>query len=491
MNHGELIISGFRGTAFNKELEKKILVDKAAGLILFARNISTLKSLKKLTTCCQSARKSISRSPLIIAIDHEGGRVNRFGSLLTSIPSSMAIASAASEEETKKLGKLMACELLACGINLNLAPVLDINDVEENPGIGIRSFGSNARTVSKFANKLIEGMAKNGLQACPKHFPGKGSARKDAHYVLPYINKTSKKLFNHDIVPFKNTIKKGRAKCVMVSHAIYPALDKNFPASMSTKIIDKILIKKLGYTGLIITDDIEMGAIKNNYDLSYFSTRSLKAGADILLVCHSKNAFKKAKTGISKLPDSIIEKRIAKITAWKEQHLCFQKHPVNKRNLTTAARTVSEKAVEIKINRKITAKKRCLLISFTGDASAVESYSKTCMEEISTLCRKYIPGTKKIFLPLNPSSCRYKEISLSARTPIILSNNAHLHKNQEKAIQTILKKTKGNCFAFAISNPYDKKYFKKCAVSGATYSPGKYSLEKIFKFLKEQLNGYN
>lgn len=245
--------------------------DDIGGIILFERNISLRKKYFP----------PAAKIPQFIAIDQEGGRVNRIKKGVTVLPPASCVRN---EKDAYMRGKILASELMSLGVNIDFVPVVDVNTEKKNPVIGDRSFGSNPMRVSKLGAAMIRGMQKNGLIACAKHFPGHGPTKSDSHLCMPKVNLSIKEWKKVHLLPFIKAIKAG-VKTIMVGHILYPVLDKKYPASLSYKVITEWLRKRLGFKGLIITDDLSMGAINKHYNSGKAAVLAFCAGADILMVC--------------------------------------------------------------------------------------------------------------------------------------------------------------------------------------------------------------
>src|SRR5690606_28584713 len=204
-------------------------------------------------------------------------------------------------------GKLVS----SFGFNVNFAPVLDINSNPENPVIGDRSFGNNPDVVSKLGIQMMKGIQGENIIPAIKHFPGHGDTSVDSHVELPVVQKTMAELEQMELIPFKQAIAEG-ADMVMIAHILLPSIDPKFPSSMSEAIITDLLREKIGFDGVVITDDMTMEAIKNSFDIGKASVMSVKAGADIVMVAHEFENVVKAITALTTAVENgeITEERI-------------------------------------------------------------------------------------------------------------------------------------------------------------------------------------
>ncbi|MEW5951978.1 MAG: glycoside hydrolase family 3 protein [Elusimicrobia bacterium] len=220
-----------------------------------------------------------------IAIDYEGGTVFHSETLgLMDLPTNMMLGAANDNNDTASLFYLAGLELKKAGINMSFTPVLDVNSNPMNPIIGIRSFSSNPEKVYMLGNSVINGFKAANILSSVKHFPGHGDTYLDSHKTLPQVNLPEHELINRHIYPFKRIIDEKNADCLMTAHVLYPALDKDMPASLSAKIMKNILRENLKYDNLIITDSLDMKAITSKYDIPTAAFTALKNGADLLLI---------------------------------------------------------------------------------------------------------------------------------------------------------------------------------------------------------------
>lgn len=250
----------------------------AGGVVLFSRNITGADGLRTLT----AKLRERSSGPLRVAIDHEGGHVARIGSPLTRFPSAMAIAATGSVELAEASARAAALELAWLGIDVNLAPVLDVAANPANPSVGVRSFGSDPGVVARFGAATVRGLRSGGVAATAKHFPGHGRTPVDTHHGLPTLSGGIDELRRTDLPPFQAAIEAG-TELVMVSHAAYEGLTDGLPSTMSERIMTGLLRGELGFDGLILTDAMVMGAIADGHDIAAASASAVMAGAHAVM----------------------------------------------------------------------------------------------------------------------------------------------------------------------------------------------------------------
>jgi beta-N-acetylhexosaminidase len=282
---GQMIIAGVPGTLMDEETGRLITQYHVGGFILYKANLQTVDQTRALLNGLKESNRSAS-VPLFLSIDQEGGKVSRLPAPLIPLPSSREIAGGGSSSRALAVGEAIGQQLQAFGFNVNYAPVLDIDSNPQNPVIGSRSFGSTAALVSSFGIREMEGLRASGIIPVVKHFPGHGDTSVDSHLELPVVNKTLRELQELELVPFAQAVK-SQADAVMIAHILLPEIDPDHPATMSQAVIAGLLRGRMGFDGVVITDDMTMGAILNHYDLGQAAVQSVQAGSDIVLVAHS------------------------------------------------------------------------------------------------------------------------------------------------------------------------------------------------------------
>jgi beta-N-acetylhexosaminidase len=278
---GQMFMVGLAGNALKKE-ELAILRDcPFGGFVLFKHNCSSAEQIRAL---CDSLWNTARDLPPFIAIDQEGGNAHRLPKPFTHFPSAARIGESGDPTLAYRAGRAAAAELALVGINLNFAPVLDVNSNPNNPVIGDRSFAADPRQVIEFSQPWIQGTRDAGIIPCGKHFPGHGDTDKDSHIDLPSVDKSLDQLRAVELPPFAQACC-NRIESLMTAHVLYRALDGEFPATLSVAIVTNLLREELRYDGLVFSDALEMKAISDNYGDNEAGALCIRAGVDVLLRC--------------------------------------------------------------------------------------------------------------------------------------------------------------------------------------------------------------
>ena len=287
---GQMMIFGFHGTKANDDINWMFDTCHMGGIILFDRNMENKSQVKILTTALNEGKKI----PLFWAIDEEGGSVYRMGYDLTPPPSQKEIGASGDPSQAYNSANSIAQELKEMGVNLNFAPVADVGTPDT------RSFSTDGNTVAEFVSQAAKGYEDAGIFYCLKHFPGIGLWKVDSHKDIEMITGDRNTFDTIDLVPFKKIIAENDNSkfMVMVSHYKYTAFDTENSATLSPAIMTDLLRNELGFKGVIITDDMDMGAVSNYHDEKSLSVAAVKAGADIILSCHEYEKQRKMYEGV-------------------------------------------------------------------------------------------------------------------------------------------------------------------------------------------------
>lgn len=323
---GQMIVTGFPTLELSQEMKDLIEHYSIGNCILFSHNIADKHQLGTLVAELQQLFVAHTGVAGFITIDQEGGRVTRMPKDATNIPGAMAIASTGRPENAYAAGRITARELKALGINFNLAPVMDINNNPLNPVINVRSYGDTAETVAEYGIAMMRGLLDGGVLSSLKHFPGHGDTSVDSHIGLPTINKTLEELEQLELLPFKAAIEQG-APAIMSAHILFPQIEtSNVPATMSRTIITELLKNRLQYKGLVISDCLEMDAIKRFYGTAKGAVGAIKAGVDLIFISHTPSlvieAVREIEAAVAagELEEAIIDEAVHKILAYKAEY---------------------------------------------------------------------------------------------------------------------------------------------------------------------------
>jgi len=280
---GRLLIIGFDGTAMSTTLGALLGGVQPAGVILFARNIAGAAQTFELLKDCRAA----VGSPLFACVDLEGGRVDRFRNVLGPAPSAAEVFATRDRKLFRKQGRIIGDSCRALGFNVDFAPSLDLAFEASRSIMSSRTVSEDPREVVLYAREFLAGLREARVAGAGKHFPGLGEGKLDSHHELPVIEKAWKPLWEQDLAPYR--VLKNTLPFVMVSHAAYPKVTREAsPASLSKTWITEILRKRIGYRGLIASDDLEMGGVLSAAPIEQATVEHIRAGGDLCLICHQE-----------------------------------------------------------------------------------------------------------------------------------------------------------------------------------------------------------
>ncbi|GJL56178.1 MAG: glycoside hydrolase family 3 [Nitrospirales bacterium] len=320
---GQLFMIGFDGTELSPELNAWLHAYQPGGIILFSRNLVDAHQIAQLTNSLQELAAS---SPFLMAIDQEGGKVSRLPSGFTIFPPAATVAACGSSDFAYQAAAVTAQELRAVGFNMNMAPVLDIHTNPSNPIIGNRAFSADPETVCTLGNATISGLHDHGVIACGKHFPGHGETTKDSHKELPVVTLSKERLERIELHPFRSAIAHG-LQALMSAHVHYPALDETVPATLSHTVMATLLRGELGFSGVVLSDDLEMNAIAEHMTMGDAAVRSIQAGVDLILICHQQARQAEAIEAVEEavkagaISTNRLDASLARISALKQRFL--------------------------------------------------------------------------------------------------------------------------------------------------------------------------
>jgi beta-N-acetylhexosaminidase len=296
---GQLLIVGFDGTEMTPRLSSLLTRLQPAGVILFARNIKSAEQTYRLLRDCQ---KCVA-TPLFTCVDLEGGLVDRFRDVLGPAPSAADVFATGDRKLFRKHGQIIGENCRALGFNVDFAPSLDLAFAASHSVMSSRVVSADPRETVSYAREFLVGLQSANVLGCGKHFPGLGEGKLDSHHELPVIKKSVKSLWTEDLAPYRTLHR--QLPFVMIAHAAYPQATKDrIPASLSRVWITDILCKRIGYRGLIVSDDLEMGGVLSASPIGEAAVKTILAGSDLCLICHREDHVRCAHEALMKAAES-------------------------------------------------------------------------------------------------------------------------------------------------------------------------------------------
>jgi len=317
---GQLLIIGFDGAEFTPALAEMLARIQPAGVILFARNIINAQQTQKLLNDCQASVKD----RIFTSVDLEGGRVDRFRNVTGPTPSAAEVFATGERKLFRKHGEIIGKICSALGFNVDFAPVLDLAFAASRKVMSSRAFSTDPKAVGTYAREFLAGLGAAGVIGAGKHFPGLGEGNLDSHHELPVIRKSFSQLWEEDLVPYR--LMKRELPMVLVNHASYPDVSGDpLPASLSKYWITDVLRRRIGYRGLVVSDDLEMGGVLEAAPIDEAATKFIAAGGDLCLICHEQARVEQAYETMLRVTerDSRFRRRVvessARIAAFKKK----------------------------------------------------------------------------------------------------------------------------------------------------------------------------
>lgn len=502
---GQLVFAGFPGHTYDEHIRKLVEEYKLGNIILFARNVDNIKQLHDLNhKLHEEIMKNTGIMPLI-SIDQEGGMVTRIMNGATFLPGSMSI-SATNSNNAYLMGKVSGEELRALGINMNLAPSLDVNNNPLNPVIGVRSYSDKPEVVSEYGLKFIKGLKETGVISTAKHFPGHGDTEADSHYSLPTVPHSKVRLNEVELVPFKKAIEAG-VDSIMSAHVFFTAYESdNLPATLSKKVLTNLLREELGFKGLIVSDCMEMKAISDNYTTPKGSLMGLLAGLDMVFVSQTLDnqvatlelIYNSVMDG--SFPEELLNEKVERILQLKSRIYPLMKKYFydedfqKKYDLVTDPKTkklssdIVDKSLTKVRGKDFYPNKKTLVI-------ATEPFATTIAEdEVSS--RSIVDMLKVAKIPFYSIKIKVKitdeeieEINKKARyyeQVIVCTYNAKIFTSQAKLINR-LHNTVEDLYVISTRNPYDIHAFSYVKNYLCVYEYTPNSVNTIIKYLNREI----
>ena len=491
---GQLFFIGFKGYTLSKKTKEFLRIIQPGGIIFFENNI---KSKHQVKTLIKEINSLLEIKPFI-AVDQEGGSVERLRNICTSTPSPWGL-SKVGLKELLDAHRIIINELLELGFNMNLVPVLDINSNIQNPIIGTRSISANPTIVSEYGNEIIKLYSKYNIIPIAKHFPGHGDLTIDSHVSLPRLSKNLNELKVFELIPFEKAIQ-NKVPAIMAGHIQLPKLEKDIkrPASLSKDVLVGLLRKKLAFKGLIITDELNMKGVTKNFPIHIAAYEAIKAGADLVLFNFMEDSSLKAY--------EYIKGRISNVKAYHDSPLFIKRVEesykriisIKERFFKTKSRGVMHyaptkyKQLSLELANKVVhwIKKDSFFKPIEKTESIEIIYPitpKLRIEDLKSIVKE--TGIKKHILieyPLNLNSESIKRITKKLKRnsrKILITYDVALRNNQKKLFLSLIGLAPNLC-VIAAGLEHDLEYLPKVKNLIAAYAPNYISLLAAFrKFL--------
>lgn len=492
---GQVIMVGLPYDYLDNEYKKFIEEYKIGNYILFARNYTDSKQMKSFMKDLYNYTESVTGSFPLVSIDQEGGMVVRLFKDVTFPASPLTTTFTSVLNAPYITGNIIGKDMLKHGISINLAPCLEINENLSNPLVNVRGYGAIKEIVVKNAGLFVQGIKESGALSCIKHFPGAGSSTKDSHLELPIINDSMEQLLNYNMYPFGKLI---NSDCLMTSHCIYKSFD-HIPSTLSKVLLTDVLREKMNFNGLIISDGMEMNAIKDYYGIGDGCVMALNAGCDILLLCHEydfqKEAFDKVKQAVisgTLKKETLIEK-VERINKAKEKvktklleyfndlpyEQVLEEHQIMEEIVDKSYTLIKGKAPYITPNT--------LIISCNAKVGSIVEDEFDDRNLTNALKHNFPNNMVLKYTPTVTFKNEVLSTFSSYENIIIYSYDAYNDEVQKELINTLLESNK-EIFVVSIKGPIDMQYFKNLKNYACLYEYTPNSIKTIVKQLKNKIS---
>ncbi|QOR67877.1 beta-N-acetylhexosaminidase [Cytobacillus suaedae] len=495
---GQLFMFGFQGPEATEEIIELIENHYIGGICYFSRNLENPKQVYTLSTSLQSLVKN--NIPLFLSLDQEGGMIVRIEDGVTHSPGNMALAATNNPNYVYKMAQVVGSELRMIGINMNLAPTIDVNNNPLNPVIGVRSFGENPSFVANLGVEAIRGYQSANIAAVAKHFPGHGDTEIDSHLGLPMVNHPLDRIHAVELLPFKQAVENG-VDSIMISHVCFPAIEENVPATLSSKMVNGLLRNQFNYQGVVMTDCMEMKAVENHYGVEEATLLAIEAGVDIVLFSHCHNKQKRAISAVisavksGRLTESRIDESIQRILHLKEKRKLQKYHVFNEDILASTdhivlAQQISDESITlVKYDPSLLPldpKKRTVIMwpkfNITSD---IDEHVKKQLTLGDILKSQF---TQVEEAELNSSDLEELIRKASYAEQLIIGTyNASINESQKKLVQSIIAGSESKTIICALRNPYDLAVFPHVSTFIAAYENKPNAIRSIAKVLTGEI----
>ncbi len=490
---GQLLMVGFWGSTPSQEIIDLIQRYHVGNILLFSRNVRDTRQVLELTQSLQTiAKEAGQRYPLLIAIDQENGIVQRLGEAATIFPGNMALGAIGSEEIAYQVAQATGHELKALGINMNLAPVVDVNNNPDNPVVGVRSFGEDPQQAARLGGVMVKGYHAAGMLSCLKHFPGHGDTTVDSHLALPTIPYTLERLETLELVPFRGGIEAG-AESVMIAHVSFPALTQHdmFPATLSSDIVQGLLREQLGFNGLVLSDCLEMKAISETFGTERAAVKALQAGIDLVLVSHhymrQQGSIEAIRVAVQthELSSQVVRQAAKHVLRLKANYLAW-KEIATSATLPTcigceAHLHLQDQAYELSttlvrnedalLPLHLDAGERIVVLSPRRNSISMVEDRYYADDALTDIMGQYHTNVKTLSIASGAveNACRnLLQTTSESDIFIIATVNAHLDERQAEIVQYLVSSGR-RIIVIAVRNPYDLQAFPQLRTYLVTY----------------------
>jgi len=470
------------------ELRAVFARQHVGGIVLFrARNMGTLEELRALTAALQQAAATAGQPPLVIAADQEGGQLMAIGQA-TPFPGNMALGAARSEKLAWRVGRAIGCELAATGVNVDFAPVCDVNNNPKNPVVGTRSFGEDPKLVGTLAAAMVRGLQAAGVAATAKHFPGHGDTATDSHHGLAVLPHDMRRARRIELPPFQSAIAAG-ARLVMTAHVAFPALNGGSlaPATVSPALLDGLLRRKLGFEGIVVTDAMDMKAMEQGPGYVADAMAAIAAGADLLLFNHHLERVEPAWAAIVQaarrglLSGDRIQasaRRVLALKKWLQNReqppldvVCSPEHQALAEEVAQRSITLVRDSTHL-LPLRLPAEARVAVVTPRPQDLTPADTSSYLKPELAAAVRRHHACVHEFTIPMNPRPDEVRALCdtiAGYNLAIVGTINAADAAGQAALVNALLKR-QIETIAVAMRLPYDLAAFPAAPAYVCTYS---------------------
>lgn len=497
---GQMVICGFDGKRPSGEILALIRDYRIGGIVYFRRNIGRAAEVARLSAELREAASAVTKAPLLIAVDQEGGMVARIDRDTALMPGNMAIGATRDASLAYEAARVSGAELAAMGITMNFAPCLDVNNNPANPVIGVRSYGERPELVAELGAAAIAGFQESGVSACVKHFPGHGDTAVDSHLAMPIVPHDRERLSRVELVPFRRAIAAG-VDAIMTAHVRFPAYEKNgWPATLSPAVLNGLLRGQLGFAGVIVTDCLEMKAISGERGIGAAAVAAVRAGADLVLISHSPDRQREALEALyaaaasGEIAPERLDASVRRILAMKQRRALREGAADPAKIGSEAHRAVGRRICERAVTM-VRSEPGALPLRRDVPTLAIwpEVRTATEVEEVirqdmtlGAALGRYIGSVTELAVGADPTAEEIRAAVAAVRDGMQVvagTYNASLRPGQIRLVKALLQTGRARVVVAALRNPYDLAEFPEAAGTVACYENRPAMMEALAKVL--------